>query len=382
MMLNVVPNIAHRALPSVCIIPVVLLMFTGGCARQPSDQTALESGETSTAQKGPVKLTFTVTPVDLDFSQHAEVRLEVVSEPGVTVNVRDYGRLVRESEHRFEIGVTRSERDPPRSTNDRKLISTYRYELVFFLAGEYELPPGALSFIDERGGGDAPETEEHATERKVEELATEPLSITVRDESGRQLSPEELREIKMLAPIELPTVWSRWWWLGPLGAVAVIAAVVLLVPPVRRLLARCLPRNRGERAIVIPAHVWARRQLAALAAEDLVGKGFFQEFHYRISYIVRGYIERRYDVSAGEMTTEEFLGAVVGDNRFGSATTAELMRFLSACDLVKYARHESTSTESEGVFKAAETFVERTHEDHPAGSAGTARQAAVEERAA
>ena len=127
MTLSIVPNLIRRRLPLACVVPAILLVCTGGCAQDRSDQTATGPSETCTAQKGPVKLTFTVTPSDLDFSQHAEARLEVVSEPGVTVNVYDYGRAVRESEHRFEIGVVRSKKDTPASITHTRY--TYRFVL-------------------------------------------------------------------------------------------------------------------------------------------------------------------------------------------------------------------------------------------------------------
>ena len=56
--------------------------------------------------------------------------------------------------------------------------------------------------------------------------------------------------------------------------------------------------------------------LPALVTEDLIARGLIQEFHYRTSGIVRGYIERRFGVSAPEMTTEEFLTAAAADARF------------------------------------------------------------------
>jgi hypothetical protein len=361
----------------------VLLVCADGCGRGQTDQGAAGPSDSGTAEKGPVKVTLAVTPNDLDFSQHAEVRLEVISEPGVTVNVEDYERALREGEHRFEIGVVRSTKtETPTPTDDGKLVSTYRYELEFFLPGEYELPPATLTFVDQRGMSREPDSQSEERAVTVEELQTEPLTITAREEPGGQLSPEQLRTIKTLAPIELPTVWSRWWWLGPLTAAVVVIAAVLLVPRLRRLLARILQRDRSRRVIPIPAHEWARRQIAALIAEDLVGRGLFQEFHYRISYIVRGYIERRYGVSAAEMTTEEFLVAALTDNRFGSDTTAGLKEFLTACDMVKYARHEPTTTESDGALRAAEAFVERTCQRRPGERPVTASQPAVEERAA
>jgi len=124
--------------------------------------------------------------------------------------------------------------------------------------------------------------------------------------------------------------------------------------------------------IVIPADVWARRLIAALIAENLLERGAAQEFHYRVSYILRGYIERRFDVSAGEMTTEEFLNAIVSDRRFGSDVTTELHPFMIACDLVKYARHQPTPEESMTALRATEAFVERTIPVDSASPTGSA----------
>ena len=112
--------------------------------------------------------------------------------------------------------------------------------------------------------------------------------------------------------------------------------------------------------MLIPAHEWAYSQIAALIADDLVGQGRLQMFFYRISYIVRGYVERRFSVSAPEMTTEEVLSAAAADARCGPSTTSELDGFLSACDLVKYARHEPTDAECDGVLRAARGMIEST----------------------
>jgi hypothetical protein len=372
----------RRSLPRQRWWLAVLLVCVVGCGQGESRQKQTGPSETRTADNGPVKMTLTVTPSDLDFSRHAEAVVEVVHDSGVTVNVDDYGRAIRESEHRFELGVVRSERAPPEPTDDGKFVSVHRYELAFFLPGEYELPPATLTFVDDRIGDDGEEQDDGAAERTVEQLQTDSIKIMARDESGRQLTDEELRTIKTLAPIELPTVWSRWWWLGPIILIAAAAVVILLVAPLRRWFGRWLRRAGPKKVIRMPAHEWARRQLAALIAEDLIGKGLFQEFHYRISYIVRGYIERRYGVTAGEMTTEEFLAAAVRDSRFGGDTTTELERFLTACDLVKYARHQPGSGESEAALTAAEVFVERTRERSPALAASTAERGTAEERAA
>jgi hypothetical protein len=123
--------------------------------------------------------------------------------------------------------------------------------------------------------------------------------------------------------------------------------------------------NRRRRAVSqdvvrVPAHEWASQQLSELIAEDLIGKHRVQEFYYRVSGIVRGYIERRFTVSAPDMTTEEFLASTVRDRRFGAETTQELNGFLTACDMVKYACHSPQDEEADGAIQAASDFVEKT----------------------
>jgi len=171
----------------------------------------------------------------------------------------------------------------------------------------------------------------------------------------KPLTPEELKTVTALPPVELREPWSGWWWaMPPLLATLVTLLVVLI----RR------SRHRQPVVVLIPAYEWANRQIAALVSEDLVRKGRVQEFYYRISDIIRGYVERRFGVSAPEMTTEEFLAAAASDGRFGERNSVELNEFLNACDLVKYARQIPGADEADAVLRAAGGFVERTRESH------------------
>ena len=130
------------------------------------------------------------------------------------------------------------------------------------------------------------------------------------------------------------------------------------------------------------ADVWARREIAALIAEDLVAKGFVQKFHYRISDIVRGYVERRFTISAPEMTSEEFLASAATDDRFGSKNNAELVSFLHACDMVKYAGQVPQPNEADTLVHAAGVFVERTRSRLTTPDVATSEGTRVEERVA
>ena len=82
------------------------------------------------------------------------------------------------------------------------------------------------------------------------------------------------------------------------------------------------------------------------------------------------------------MTTEEFLAAALHDARFGQTITDELDRFLGACDLVKYARHDPGHDECDAVLKAAGDFVEKTRVRMDQDTASTPMATDIEERAA
>jgi len=320
-------------------------------------------------------MTLSAIPGEVEVGQPLTVRLEVVAEPGVTVSVDNYENALRENDTRFETCLLAVDRQVAVPTGEGTLRWSYEYRLEFVLPGEYELPAGSVTIVDERSSGDAnvPADPDRA-QREPKSLRTETLALVVRDSGAQPLSPEELTQINVLQPVELPRRIT-WWWAA--AAVAVVVFAALLVARLRK-----VRRQQAERVVILPAHEWARQALAALIAEDLPASGRVQEFYYRISDIVRGYVERRFQVSAPEMTTEEFLTTASADRRFGETNTAELARFLQACDLVKYARQTPQADEAGRLVGAAGTFVERTRQRVGSGYGSAPVPAAIQEAAA
>ena len=340
----------------------------GGCGTSTNDKAKVnvaDVGITRTATEGPVTLTLAVRPAEPTFIGWTEVVVEVIVDKGVTVELADYERSDSLAEHQFEFRVTPVERKAAAPNDDGKLKWTYRYALEFFLPGPYELPPAVVSFVDSR---EAPDS---ATPAEAHELKTEPLTVVVRE--TKPLTPEELQTITALPPVELREPWSLWWW-----------AVFPLIAALATLAAAFIRRSRRRQQVVIPipAHEWARRAIAALLGENLIASGRVQEFYYRVSDIVRGYVERRFGVSASEMTTEEFLAAAASDGRFGERNTNELNEFLNACDLVKYARQTPGAGQADAVLRAAGGFVERTRESlYRTGAEGRSGEPSMEQAA-
>ncbi len=173
-------------------------------------------------------------------------------------------------------------------------------------------------------------------------------------------------------PVELPTDERFPWKLvagGVLGAAVLMAAGFWFL--------RWL-RDREPPRVVIPAHRWALDELDRLASATLIERGEFHEFYFRLSGIVRGYIERRFGVLAPEMTTEEFTEYLRTDLVLAEPYRRAMGPFLEACDLVKFARHVPGREEADGALASARDFVIDSAET---GGDGPASRAPAEKAA-
>lgn len=326
-------------------------LYIQGCNQLDDTSTKNQSQPVSrSATDGPVTLSQTVSPEQINLGEKIHIEIIVEAEQGVTVEVDDYSFALREDDRAFQYHVVRSDKKEAFPVQDEKLRWTYQYVLDFFLADSYELPAPVVAFFTEEA-----DSSTHDSDMELSELTIEPITIIVNDPSGVALTQQELETITTLNPIELSKPWSRWWWLGPMIAVIPIALLLWILRKVRQ-------QRLVQLAAPIPADVWAYRQIAKLVTDDLLDKGLIQEFYYRISAIVRGYIERRFHIHAPEMTTEEFFITVKEDPRFNQKQSEELLGFLDACDLVKYARQIPAQSEADMILSAAKRFIETTRE--------------------
>lgn len=357
-------GIAGRSAAMLCL--GLALCLIKGCGRQTQNEKGPKGPPlTKSAKDGPVSLTLTVQPAELAFSERAVLTVEALAEKSATVQLADYADAVAEGDHQFEYRLRRLAQASAVPTESGVLRWSQKYEIEFFLPGEYELPPARLTFSEpESPDARGEKTTEIAAAITPKELATETVKIVAKPTEATEIPPEELTKIEVLPPVELKDPWSRWWYAAIPGA-AVVALLAWMALRRRRM-------ESIKEVEVIPAHEWARRQIASLVAEDLITRGQVQEFYYRISAIVRGYIERRYAVNAPEMTTEEFLSATAGDFRFATGPAGVLQDFMTACDLVKYARQRPAAGEWNDLLRTAVQFVEQTREQ-PQDGAETAR---------
>jgi hypothetical protein len=152
-------------------------------------------------------------------------------------------------------------------------------------------------------------------------------------------------------PVMIPGEWL-WLWI-------ILGAVLLLVGAVSTL--RFFIK-KGQ-APVLPLKPAWERALEAIAKIENAGyvqKGLIKEYYSELSGVVRFYIEERLDVRAPEMTTEEFIHAVRYSERLTQAQQGFLRDFLSASDMVKFAKFVPTAEEMFRAVRLARVFIEET----------------------
>jgi uncharacterized protein DUF4381 len=81
------------------------------------------------------------------------------------------------------------------------------------------------------------------------------------------------------------------------------------------------------------------------------------QFSIRVSDILRKYVTRQYGLPATRQTSIEFLSALAKASPFSGEEKLLLEDFLNRCDLIKFARYEATTSDSELLLGEAIRFV-------------------------
>lgn len=219
---------------------------------------------------------------------------------------------------------------------DGTLISTRTYRLEPFLEGIYTIPSLELGFGE-------PGTEFNFT------LVSDEIDVEVESELPPTVGEQDIEEIE--GPQELED--NTWQWIagGSAGGVLLAVAAALLVVRVRR--------RRGD--VSAAAHVppWIEAQAALDDLVDDDAAGDMDALYTGLTRIIRHYIERRFDIRAPELTTEEFLTEARRSEQLAPYRES-LERFLTHADLVKFAGYAPSTDEVTASVDSCRDFVAAT----------------------
>ncbi len=217
-------------------------------------------------------------------------------------------------------------------------------KLVFtaFDAGTYQIPPIPINYT-ENG--------------LAKQESTPPLQFVVRTIPVQLTDSTDLQPIKDIIeePVSLEEV---------LPLLALILAPLVLLTIVYFLLSNKKKKEKEKIEVAAPpppAHVLAFEQLQQLKEEDLLPKGEFKKYQSRLTFILRAYLENRYQINALESTTPEIIQDLK-EKDFPEQWQTDLKAMLEKADLVKFAKAAFPNTFHEEAYDMVYRFVESTRQ--------------------
>ena len=177
-------------------------------------------------------------------------------------------------------------------------------------------------------------------------LSTPPAKIVIQSVLAEK--DQNLRDLKKQAEIPEPPRWLLWL---ALGILALILAAIACWFYRRRPRHAAAPFSGAQ---LDPLEL-AEAELRDLLARGLLEKRLIKQFYVAVSDIVKRVLEEGYQIAAVEKTTYEIVDALEAEGA-ESVPREELdciVSFLSACDLVKFAKCIPSQAESDEAVKRA-----------------------------
>lgn len=136
----------------------------------------------------------------------------------------------------------------------------------------------------------------------------------------------------------------------------VIYCVVLLALILVGAIAYWFWKRRGRKPTIIrsPRELALERLEAARVEID---RETPYRFSIRVSDILRRFVTEQYQLPLTRQTSVEFLAALARRSEFSEDDKSLLTDFLNRCDLIKFARYEATTADSELLLEEALRFV-------------------------
>lgn len=156
--------------------------------------------------------------------------------------------------------------------------------------------------------------------------------------------------------LEVKNTWLDYIWLIIGAAVLIILAVIVIWYFLRNKGAKVPVKEEGPKETLQEK---AQRLLAELDAKQLWQKGQVKEYYVRLTEIVRGYIEARFDTPALEITTDELIEKARRTKDI-IPVAGQLETILRTADLAKFAKAQPTPQEHVTAMDLAKALVTAT----------------------
>ncbi|MBL4685887.1 MAG: hypothetical protein JKY37_14930 [Nannocystaceae bacterium] len=311
-------------------------------AKEPIE--AAVDGAGRVVSDGPVAVSVRVTPEPSYIGDVLQLHVVAAYPKKVSVNLP----IGLSFEPLHLVGI---EEAPPEATGEG-LRKTFTIKLQYFDVGTGRIPGFPVTWVDE--GGEVHTLEVPARTFEVSALLANEADPSRRDEDPpvSLVYPNTTAEIVIYAAFGTLILAFLLWLFG------------------RRFFGRPKPVYVPP---PIPAHEVALSALEELERGELVADGRLSDYYLTLTQIAKGYIEGRFGVDALDRTTEEIRAELLANpERIEPLSADDVVEFLMACDLVKFARFDPPVEEAEEALGNVRGMVEASL---PAAKSGSATPA-------
>lgn len=186
------------------------------------------------------------------------------------------------------------------------------------------------------------------------EMFSSPLLISV---ETVELKEEDIKDIKPI--IDVPFSLSDWVAHNK-SYLALVLLVIALVIIGIYLLKRYKNREKEIPTVVVPkeeADVVALKKLEELLAKQYWQAGKVKLYYSELTFILREYLENRFQMRALELTTDETITLCKINKVSESKEIEEMRSVLELADFVKFAKQQTLASENENAFNFVKKFI-------------------------
>jgi hypothetical protein len=225
--------------------------------------------------------------------------------------------------------------DEPKKQEGRILYKKW-YKLLANDIGSYIIPEVKIIYWDKEGN--------------KKEIFTEKIFIEVKSSLKNNKNIKDILGIKSLEKIKFSQ--------NMLLILSIIGVLFIVI-------VSCFFyfRHKRKKAVSeqqIPLHEIVKMELEKLKGAGLIEAGNFKEYYFRLSEILRHYLEKRFRFPAKERTSEELLKDIQKINDIRENYKFSLKDFLKRSDWVKFAKTNPLKNEIEKDSKLVEDIFNST----------------------
>src|SRR3990170_3221950 len=302
-----------------------------------SKDIAFAQKSNDTEDRGTIEAIASVDKDEVTIGDKIKLVIRVKYKDDITIQFPEVGEQIGV----FTINEIGLAKTPKREKNEY-LIVERDYVLSSYEIGHQTIPSLKIKYKGSHGDG---------------EVATSEVIIDIKGVLKEGEISGDIKDIH--PPVDVPTSFKRLiLW------ISVGLGVLLLSGIIYGLVCKFKKRSKIQEQQFVrrtPQEI-AYELLERLLKEDLIAKGLVREYYYRITNILRHYIEDQFGLLAPERTTEEFLMEMAHANQLDATHKLLIREFLERCDMVKYAKYGPSNLEIKETYDAAKRFIDETKE--------------------